>query len=189
MTVTPRSLFNIILKIFGLFFLREIINQIPDTVMIFVRYFSYDDYEASIGVLMVSILILCFYTFLVLLLLIKTNHIVDLLKLDKGFTEIAFSFEEKQERQISLSPSEILTIAITIIGGYILVQEIPNFCKDAYIFIQERKSIFYGSPEASQSNLLVPASKILIGLLLLGERVRIVNFISKKTAGRNNEDE
>lgn len=179
MTLTPRSLFNIVLKIFGLFFLREIINEIPATFTLFVRYFSVSDLQTSIGMLIMSLLILSFYTALVLLLLFKSNSLIDWLKLDKGFFEDEFSFEQPQENKISLTTSEILTIALIITGGYILVDKIPDFCKQAYLFIDERKS-FYGTTPPSIANIMATGAKILLALLILGERKRIVQFIENK---------
>ena len=179
MVLTPRSFFNIVLKIFGLFFLREIINEIPATISIFVRYYSTTEAEGSLSLLIISLLILCFYTFLTLQLLFRTNKIIEYLKLDKGFFEHEFTFEQNTQTKIALTPSEVLLIALTIIGGYILVDEIPDFCKHAYMFLDQRKSFYLGTAP-SIANLLSSGSKILLALLILGERNKISGFILNK---------
>ncbi len=179
MAITPGSLFNIILKIFGLFFLREIINAIPDTFSVFIQFFAVSELTPSLGMLIVSLLILLFYTFLALQLLFKTNNIIDVLKLDKGFQEHEFNFEEQDQNKYSLPMASILTIALIITGGYILVDEIPDFCKQVYLFFDQRKS-FNGHTAPAMSNMLASGTKILLALLILGERKRIVDFIESK---------
>ena len=90
--MTPRTLFNIILKVFGLFFLREIINIVPQTVSSFFVYFSTSDLGPKVATSIVSVLILIFYIYLVTQLLLKTNKFIDILNLDQGFNEHELSF-------------------------------------------------------------------------------------------------
>ena len=189
MAITPRSLFNIILKIFGLFFLRELVNHTLTTLSVFIEYFSIDEYETSIGTLIVAVLLLCFYIFLIFQLLIKTNNLIDLLKLDKGFIEYEFTFEQRTPTQIKLTLNEVFNISLIILGGFILVEQVPNLINQIYIFARERKSILYGSAEPTQTNMLLPSTKIIIGLLILGERKRIADFLANKTNNKNDIDE
>ena len=179
MTITPRSLFNIILKIFGLFFLREIITEIPVAISVFIRYFSASGFETTVGMLIASLIILCFYVFLALQLLFRTNAIIDVLGLEKGFFEHEFSFEERKEHKISLTTTEVLLISLIVIGGYILVNIIPDFCKQVYLFVDMKKSV-YVSTAPSVANILASGAKILLALLILGERNSIVDFIEGK---------
>jgi hypothetical protein len=177
--MTPRNLFNIIIKIFGLFFLREIVNAIPKTVSSFFVYFSTSDIGPVITTLLVSIAILMFYCFLVFQLLFKTNKFIDLLKLDQGFNEHELSFEQKNEFQIGLSTSTILTIALIVIGGITLTNEIPTFCGYIYLYV-DQKGIGYDSSKFDLSPIFYSGVKIIIGLLILGERKRIVDFIEER---------
>lgn len=108
--MTPRSLFNIVLKIFGLFFLKNIIETVPQlisTIAFMLNQNSFDPYE-GIFVFLGTTLILAFYVFVTYELFFKTNVIRDKLKLDKGFTQDQFSFV--------LPKSSTLTIALIIIG-------------------------------------------------------------------------
>jgi hypothetical protein len=188
MIITPRSFFNITLKIFGLFFLREIINEIPRTVLMFSQYFSVSDFEGSISGIIVSLLIVGFYIILALQLLFKTNPIIEVLKLEKGFSEHEFTFEQRKENKISLSADEILLISLIILGGYILVDQIPEFCKLAYLFIDQRKS-FYANTGPSVSNIFVVGAKIVLALLLLGERKKIIAFILSRAKEDSNDSD
>lgn len=174
--MTPRSLFNVILKIFGLFFLREIITTIPEVISSAFRYFNSSDIGPIIVTLIVSLLILAFYTYLVIQLLFKTNKFIDLLKLDQGFNEHELSFDEKEKFSINLSSTTILTIALIVIGGMILTDEIPDFCRQFYLYFSQR-GIKYNSSKFDLSYMFFAGAKIIIGLLILGERKRIVDFI------------
>ena len=177
--MTPRKLFNIILKIFGLFFLREIINVIPQTISSFVVYFSTSEIGPIVATSIVSIIVLFFYTFLVIQLLFKTNKFIDVLRLDQGFNEHELSFEQESKFQILLSTPTILTISLIVIGGIILTEEIPNFCKYVYMYFNQ-KGVSYIHSKLDLSPMVYAGAKIIIGLLILGERKRIVDFIEDR---------
>jgi hypothetical protein len=183
--MTPRTLFNIILKIFGLFFLREIIIAIPATISAFVGYFNSMEMGPTLASLIVSVLVVAFYVFLVLQLVFKTNKFIDYLKLDQGFYEHELSFEQKNELQIGLSASTILTIALIVIGGMLLTEEIPEFCRFVYLY-SDQKGGRYASA-FDMSLIVFSAAKIIIGLLILGERKRIVDFIEERKPADDEE--
>ena len=178
-TMNPRKLFNVIVKIFGLFFLREIIITIPQVFSSVSRYFVSTDIGPIIATLVVSLLILAFYTFLVIQLLFNTNKFIDILKLDQGFDEEELSSDTKEEFLTGSSSTTILTIALIVIGGVILTDEIPNFCRHFYLYFNQ-KGVSYNPTKPDFSNMVFSAAKIIIGLLLLGERKRIVDFIENK---------
>ena len=129
--MTPRSLFSIILKIFGLFFLREIVNAIPQLVSSFLYFTKPQEVGEGIFVFIVTLVILAFYSFIVHQLLFKTNVILDKLKLDQGYSQEEFTF--------NISTSMVLTIAIVVTGGVILANEIPNLCRQLYSYFQEKR--------------------------------------------------
>jgi hypothetical protein len=177
--MNPRQLFNVILKVFGLFFLREIINTIPEVVSSAFRYFGISDIGPIIATLVVSLIILAFYAFLVIQLLFKTNKVIDVLKLDQGFAEEELSSDQKDEFPIGLSSTTILTIALIVTGGVILTDEIPDFCRHFYLYFKQ-SGIRYNPVKPDASYMVFSAAKIIIGLLILGERKRIVDFIENR---------
>lgn len=188
MTITPRSLFNIILKIFGLFFLKEIITELLDTVYSILQYSRFSDDSFPISFSIFSLLVLGLYTFLAIQLLFKSNQVIDMLKLDKGFVENEFSFDQPQENRIALTTTEILNIALIVIGGYLLVDQIPHFCNQGYLLIQAENAPLVES-QPIVSNLIVSGAKIVIGFLILGERKRIVDIIQSKKREEPEENE
>ena len=177
--MTPRSLFNIILKIFGLFFLREIINTIPQVISSALFYYNGTNIESILTSLIVSIIVLLFYIFLATQLLFKTNKYLDYLKLDQGFDEHELSFDQQDEFSIGLSSTVILNIALIVIAGMILTEEIPNFCRQLYLYFDQRIST-YNPSRPDLSYMVFGGAKILIALLLLGERKWIINFIENR---------
>ena len=112
-------------------------------------------------------------------LLFRTNNLVDKLKLDRDFNDIIFEFK--------LPKTEILTISLIIIGGIILLNEIPNLCKSIFLYIQEKK-INRGMTKPDFTYIILSLAKVTIALLLIGERVRIVELFSRKSKTEISED-
>lgn len=183
--MTPRNLFNIILKIFGLFFLREIIFIIPQLISS-IPYLTESDNFGEVqntneGVLsfILILVIIAFYGFIFYQLLFKTNNIVDKLKLDRGLNQEEFSF--------NISNSLALTIALIVIGGVILINEIPNFCRNIFSYFQER-SLTHGIAKPNYSYIIISGVKIIIGLLIIGERRRIAEFVERRQAKKEDQE-
>ena len=183
----PRKLFNIILKIFGLFFFREILNAIPQVISPIVQFFSISDLGPIIATFIVSLLILAFYTFLVFQLLFKTNKIIDALKLDQGFAEMDLSLEDKERVPLTLSSKSIFTIALIVIGGVILINEIPNFCRQVYLYV-DQANFRFTTTKPDFSYIIFSVAKILIALLIIGERNRIIEFIENRNISNSEEE-
>lgn len=177
--MTPKTLFNIVLKIFGLFFLREIIYTIPQLISSVSYLIQNDSFDGNgtknyeIAGFALPVLILAFYIFISYVLIFKTNNINSLLKLEKGFNQKEFSF--------NYSRPAILTIALIVIGGIVLINEIPNFCNGVFLYFEE-KSLARGMTGPNYGYIINPAVKIVLALLIIGERKRIVSFIENKQA-------
>jgi len=183
--MTPKNLFNIILKIFGLFFLREIIYIIPQLISAISSFTKADDFgggQSSMEILplIVTLIAIAFYVFIIYQLLFNTNRIIDKLKLEQGFNQQEFSF--------NISTSLILTISLIVIGGVILTNEIPNFCRNIFSYFQE-KNFTHGMTKPNYSYIVVSGVKIIIGLLIIGERKRIVDFVEKRKVTKEEENE
>jgi len=184
--MTPGNLFNVILKIFGLFFLREIIYIIPQLISSIPFFAKADDFgggqfsSAVILPFIVTLVAISLYVFIIYQLLFNTNKIIDKLKLDQGFNQQEFSF--------NISTSLILTISLIVIGGIILTNEIPNFCRNIFSYFQE-KDLTRGMTKPNYSYIVVSGVKIIIGLLIIGERKRIVEFVEKRQVKKEEENE
>ena len=170
--MTPRSFFNIVVKILGLYFFLNIVETIPQFISAATVLSGSDNPADASYIFLGTSIILAFYILVSFILLTRTNKVVHLLKLDQGFDQEYFSFE--------ISNSSILTTALIIIGGLMLADGIPSLCRALYIYSIERNLSKFDNrrPDLSYSVLLT--TKIIIGLLLLGERKRIASFILSK---------
>lgn len=177
--MTPRSLFNIILKIFGLFFLKETIYSVSQLFSAITYYVNFENPNGGVLTIVLTLFVLAFYIFLIIQLLFKTNNFIDKLKLDRGFDEHEFSFDRQDKFSINISSALVLRIALIVLGGVILTDEIPYFCRNIYLDVFENSSI-EDSTESRASYTILSAVKIIIGLLIIGERKRIINFIEER---------
>jgi NADH:ubiquinone oxidoreductase subunit 5 (subunit L)/multisubunit Na+/H+ antiporter MnhA subunit len=175
--MTPKNLFNIILKILGLFFIREIVIIIPPLISSIPYFTNPDNFggdqfrNVELFPFIFTLIALAFYVFIIYQLLFNTNKIIDKLKLDQGFNQQEFSF--------NISTSLVLTISLIVIGGIILTNEIPNFCGNIFSYFQEKK-LTHGMIKSNYTYLVISGVKIIIGLLIIGERKRIVDFFEKR---------
>src|SRR5688572_453712 len=107
--MTPRSLFNIILKVIGIFFIRNILIT-ASNILPAVAEVNGEEFK-EFGILNLVILLLEFLVYLLLtyILLFKTNRVIDRLKLDQGFQQEAFT--------LNIDRATILRITIIVLGG------------------------------------------------------------------------
>lgn len=120
------------------------------------------------GVFM-AIALIC-YLSMAYLLLFKTHLIINKFKLNQGFDQEVIS--------IQISNLLVLEIALIIIGGVLIVEEIPNFIRDIFAYIQERKDLMPESPRYYP--IVLSGVKIILGLLIIGERKRITGLVGKE---------
>lgn len=125
-------------------------------------------------------IVLAFYAFIIFQLLFRTNSVLDKLKLGQGFNQEEFSFH--------ISTSLVLTIALIVTGGVILINEMPDLCRQLFTYFQEKR-LTHGMANPDFSYSVVAAVKILIGLLIIGERKRIVAFVESRQKKKEQEDQ
>jgi hypothetical protein len=169
--MTTRSLFNIILKILGIFFIKDILATLPQLLSIILYLTKADTVDESIWTLVMTILILLVYGLVSYYLIFKSDLIIDKLKLDKGY--------DHETIPLNIHRSTILSISIIVMGGLIIADEIPNLCRQLFAYFQEKR-MTYGQTNPSISYSVLAGAKIVIGLLLIGNQRLIVNFIELK---------
>lgn len=169
--MTTRSLFNIILKILGIFFIKDILATVPQLLSI-IRYLTNTDTVGdALWSLVITILILLVYIFVSYYLIFKSDLIIDKLKLEKGF--------DQETIPLNIHRSTILSISIIVIGGLIIADEIPNLCRQLYSYYQEKR-MAYGQTNPTISYSVLAGAKIVVGWLLVANQRQIVNFIEYK---------
>ena len=169
--MTIRTLFTIILKVLGIFFIKNFIETLPQLLSLlnFMNDFA-GNQKLIIGLsefsLMLLILGLISY-----LLLFKTDLIIDKLQLDKGFKEEVIP--------LNIHRTTILSIAIIMIGGLLIINELGNFCRQLFLYYQEVKlsKQNYLSKNPNILYSIISFVKIILGLLLIMYQKQIVHFI------------
>lgn len=140
--------------------------------MVAVRNFSISKTRHYAWLFLGTTVILAFYIFVTYQLFFRINNLLDKLKLDRGFTQDEFLLE--------IPKSSILPIALIVVGGLILTNEIPNLCKALYQYIQQKSIQRYTENKPDLSYAIMTGAKIILGLLILGERKRIVEFVEER---------
>ncbi|MEO6219080.1 MAG: hypothetical protein ABIO81_01535 [Ginsengibacter sp.] len=167
--MTPRSLFNIILKVIGIFFIRNILISASNIVPAIAEVSS-EEFK-DFGILNLVILLLEFFVYLVLtyILLFRTNGVIDKLKLDHGFKQDTFT--------LNIDRSIVLRVTIMVLGGLIIVESIPALIQEIIYFIEMKKS---GVPNAKNYAVILQVVKLFIGIFLVVFQRSIVSIIEHK---------
>lgn len=169
--MTTKSLFNIILKILGIFFIKDILAAVPQLLSVILYINNSNTVGEAIWTLVSTVLILLVYVFVSYQLIFRSDFIIEKLKLDKGF--------DQETIPLNIHRSTILSISIIVIGGLIVAQEIPNLCRQLFDYFQEKRMTF-GQTSPSISYSVLAGAKIVVGLLLMGNQRQIVSLIEAK---------
>lgn len=169
--MTPRTLFNIILKILGIFFIKELLAIIAQLISAFLYLTSSGTVPEAIWTFGTTLLIMLVYGLVSYFLIFKTDFVIDKLKLDKGFNQ--------ESIPLNIHRSTILSISIIVIGGLLVVDEIPSFCRQLFLYFQEKR-LTYGQTKPSIAYTVMSGVKIIIGILLMTSQRKIVAFIERQ---------
>lgn len=168
-----KDLFTIILKVLGIYLIKDLLLSIPPVLSNLIQMFEYSADMAFFS-LFISLLILGFYFVIVYLLLFKTDLIISKLQLTSNLSD--------EPLIVNLHRSSIYTIAIIITGLVILTFAIPQLVRHFYAwydYVGNRKGRF-GVEYFDYTHLLTSLSEVIIGLLFLGNQRTIVNFIESR---------
>ena len=172
--MSPRSLFSIILKVVGIFFIKNILISVANIIPALSQIKKDDFRDYTILSLVILVLEGVVYLLLTYLLLFKTNWVIDKLKLNQGFQEDTFNF--------NIHRSNILRIAIIILGSLIIIDAIPSIVQQLLYFIEMRKDKL---ANANINFAIFPTVKLFIGIFLIVYQRTLVNFIEYKQRRKN----
>lgn len=154
----------------GLYLIGESIN-VALTFFSSLPYFM--DEEAtllSIGIsFLITLAVLGFYAFVVQICLFQTDWVIDKLQLTKGLSEEPFT--------LKINQTNLLSIVVYLIAGFILLDSIPHFCKQVFEYFQQRyvHESFLRNP--STKYIVFHALKIGIAYLIIDKHRQIITFI------------
>ena len=169
--MTPRSLFNIILKVLGIFFIQDFLAAIPQLLSVILYLTSPDTHQEAIWTLIGSLLVLFAYGIVSYYLIFRTDVIIDKLRLERGF--------DQETIPLNIHRSTILSISIIVIGGLMLANDIPNFCRQLFSYYQQQR-MTRGLQKPQISFIIFSAVKFVIGFLSITNQRQVVSFIEWK---------
>ncbi len=157
-----KSLFNLILKVFGIYFYTKIVWALPQVVVTIFSLYS-DEASLIFIALLSSVGNLLIYFFIGWFLTMKSSWISNKL------------IQAEEDTNINISGIAIISTALIISGVFIVVDEIPNLIMQIGIKVSK--------PQFDEKTFYLFASilKIIIGGWLVYAHQRIANKIMKST--------
>lgn len=174
--MTKRDFFRLILKLFGLYSLiLTVFSFIPSNI----GYIMYDfNYTAIVWIAGMT----AFVLFIFLGLIRNTDKIIDWLKIDRGFDEDRIEFG-------NFNAQGIAKLALIIIGGFLILDYLPDFIQYFYLAFKEKvstnslnefESIAFGT-QLDYFQWTVAGINIIMGYILLTQYQRIGVWLTRKT--------
>ncbi|MBL7698905.1 MAG: hypothetical protein JNK79_12130 [Chitinophagaceae bacterium] len=162
------SLFNLILKVIGLFFIKDVLESFSHTLSALVYFPQYATKKEAILSVAATLPSFILYSLVAWLFLFRTEKIIALLRLNKNVAD--------QQVTIGTNRKSLLIAAVIIAGFWILVSEIPEFFRHAIYYYQERK-LYVRMTRPDISYPIMSLIKILIGLILIIFNKLVVRII------------
>ncbi len=172
--MATRTLLLIIVKVLGLFFLRDALPLIGQAFSLIAMMNSSG--ELDFGYLLFSLIPILIYAGVAFVLLFNTGWVLEILKLEQGL---------ENEVDVRINQPPILQMAVLVVGGLMLLTTIPGLLRQLYLHFQyatsssQRLLDITGRPDVTL--LFVSAAQIIIGLLLLNNHRSVAAYISWKT--------
>ncbi len=150
--MTKRDFFILLIKVFGLYsIITTLFSVIPNSL-------SSISLDFGIAAILWSIFGSGIAIGITVILLSKADKVVQLLKLDKGFDDDRIDFG-------NIKPSDIVKIGSFIIGGFLILNNIPNFISHA-LFSYKSEVVGYEYTSKQYFQWAVSGVNILLGLFL-----------------------
>lgn len=172
--MTKRDFFRVLIKLFGLYScILTVFNFIPTNIS-----YAISNFQPLILLWIVGASALTIALFF--LLIFKADKIIDFLKLDKGFDNDSIVLKNFNE-------SKIIKLALIIIGGFLVIENIPDFLSHSYYAFKNQISFnisddafpFAGNTEVDYFRWFFAAINILLGYLLLTNYSLVSKWLSK----------
>ena len=175
--MTPKSLWTIMVKIFGLFLLWQSVVLITQFIATFSYLSNMTRSDSPITTIFITIffyiVIVVVYVLLMRYCIFKTDWVIEKLHLDRGFIEEKFD--------LNIHHSTILVIATMVIGGIMLTDGLPQLCYRIFSYTQRSDNYKSFIDNPSSPWLAMDIFKVVLGYLLLTESKMIVGIIERKT--------
>lgn len=174
--MTPRSFWAIAIKILGIYIILDSLTGIPAFLYTLFSFKGMVNATGTIEIVLFQIgyylIVIVVYGFMCWLCLFKTNWLINKLKLDQGYQDEHFDF--------TMHRSNILKIAVMVIGGLMLTDSFPWLCKYTFGYFEQidQYKRFKDSPQAAL--IICYFLQTIIGYFLLTCSRMVVNYIELK---------
>jgi hypothetical protein len=172
--MTKKDLFRLIIKIFGLYsIITTIFSALPSNISWVITQIDITGFIWLIGTVIVIILLFMFLVY-------KPDKIIGWLKLDRGFDNDTIDFQ-------NFNSENILKLAVIVIGGILLLKNIPAFLSHTlFAFKSSVQTDFESNRIIKNGELkdyiywLTSSLNIVIGYLMLTNYNYISRILKKK---------
>lgn len=168
-----KDFFKLALKLIAIFFTVEAIYIIASNIQYFLRAREVLDLTGIWFVASALLPLLMYY-----LIFVKSDKLMKVLKIDKGFTSQKVEFG-------NLSSSEILKISFILFGLFMLIQGLPNLIVNlVYAFDYSASPKFSGIPETAIFNyfdMIQSGVYVVLGYLMISNYKGIAKLFEKKS--------
>jgi len=177
--MTIRNLLNLILKIIGVLFIRDLLSLLPQLLSSFVLFREPETFDEGLMAFVLTAIIILVYLIVVRFFIFKSESLINFLRLDHDF--------EEERLTIQMHRSTLLSISIIVIGGLMVADGIPKLCLSIYDYnLNKRYSL--GVSYFNNAKLYASIATVTVGVLLMTLQQRIVILIELKRI-RNIEEE
>ncbi|MRT94579.1 hypothetical protein [Ancylomarina sp. 16SWW S1-10-2] len=164
--MTKKDFFVLIIKLFGLYML---VNSLFNWITFNFSFAIRDLDLFSIVWMLIATLIM---VGLFVLLIFKSSNVVNLLKLDKHFDDDRIDLGK-------FDPSSIIKLALIVIGGLLIIDNIPN-CLSQILFAFKVNVHGFGAESGDKFNLIVSGIKLVFGFLIMTNYSGITKLLKLK---------
>lgn len=166
--MTKKDFFRTLIKVFALYSLiTSLFSVLPSNI-------SFALYEFDIASIIYLLVIISVVTLMFLILIRNTDLIIKWLKLDQGFDDEVIQFEK-------FNSKNILKLAAIIIGGLLLIDNIPSFITQLYLAFKSQIARVEVNREV-KLNLSIRFFNIILGYFLLVNFERVSMLLKGKDA-------
>lgn len=173
--MTAKSLFTVILKVLGIYFVKDIVLSLPTLLSVFYS-FGDRDVSGAISTFLISFLTLLVYFVVAYGFIFKTEWVMERLRILDNLPQDPIPF--------NIHRSTVISISILVVALLIITEAVPLVIRGLtkwFQYKQMTRGLYSGFEAFDYSMILVHAGEIIIGLLMIGYQRQLVNYIEIKT--------
>ncbi|MBN2766242.1 MAG: hypothetical protein JXR27_07695 [Paludibacteraceae bacterium] len=166
------------LKIIGISLVLKVLNVISQSIATLSMLHTYQDSNILAVIATTILTTLAMYFFILWLFVIKTEWLVNILNLEKGFDENRIDMNFKL--------TSIVHLSIIITGAILIITNLPHLCKEIINYIGLKNSF---NEQQTATMIILYFIKAVLGYALITNSKKITLYIDKKTVNTDRSEE